>query len=199
MNTITKQFDVYEFDELSDESKEKVLQKFYEINVDYGEWYEFTLDDFREMIKKEYGLDFDKVYFNLEYRYRTLNFDKIWIDNIDKFIKGFKKDKIGKKDINFSYKIARALREGEITISFDNSYRCGEGYTTISYSDYTDKGITDKYSYLEDLQEWFNDIIVSKLLGRLTEEYEYLTSQEQIIETIKANEYKFLENGEVFN
>ena len=111
MQTITKEYKVFEFDELSDDVKQKVIEKYYDINVDFSDWYEFVIDDFKEQIKEKYGLDFDKeVYFDIEYRNRNLYFKKIWIDDIKKFIKGFKKDKIAKGDINFSYKIAKALK-----------------------------------------------------------------------------------------
>jgi hypothetical protein len=195
METITKQYEVFEFDELTDDVKQKVIEKYYDINVDFSDWYEFVIDDFKEQIKEKYGLDFDKeVYFDIEYRYRHLCFNKIWIDDIKKFIKGFKKDKIAKGDINFSYKIAKALKQEEIIISFENHRE----HTSINYSDYSKNAITDKYKYLDDLQDWFNDNVVNALLKRLTDEYEYLTSKESIIDTIKANEFKFLSDGERF-
>jgi hypothetical protein len=194
MELITKQYKVLEFDELSEDTKQKVIEENYGINTEYYDWYEFATDDFKEQIKEKYGLEFDKVYFDIEYRNRHLYFNKIYISDIKKFIKGFKRDKISKGDVNFSHKIAKALREDEIIIGFEN-YR---EHTSISYNDYTKNSITDKYKYLEDLQDWFNDNVVKELLKRLTDEYEYLTSKESIIDTIKANDFKFLENGERF-
>jgi hypothetical protein len=195
MEIITKQYKIFEFDELTDEIKQKVIEKNYDINVELSNWYEFVIYNFREEIKEKYGLDFDDdIYFDIEYRDRHLCFKKIWIDNINKFIKGFKKDNIGKKDIDFSYKIARALRNDEIIINFENNRE----HTNISYNDYSKNNLTNKYNYLDDLQSWFNDNIINELLKRLTNEYEYLTSEESIIDTIKANEYKFLENGDIF-
>jgi hypothetical protein len=198
MQTITKQYKVFDFNELNEDIQEKVVNENYEINVDY-EWYKFCVEDFKEYLKKNYGLEFDKVYFNLEYRYRHLSFDKICIADINKFIKGFKKDNIAKSDKNFSYKITKLLRNDEIRITFDKQYYAGgKEKNIISYSDYSKNAITDKYKYLEGLQEWFNEKIIEELLKILSEEFEYLTSKESIVDTINANEFKFLENGERF-
>jgi len=198
MQTITRDYKVFEFSELSEEAKEKVIQDNYDININY-EWWEFVIEGVKERLLKNYGLEFDKVFFDLEYRYRHLYFNKIWIENIKQFIKGFKRDnKI--KDVNFSYKINKAINQDEITFNFENSYYGGgDGKTILSYNDYTQNAVTDKYKFLENLQEWFNEEIVDKMLSELTQEYDYLTSKEAIIESIEANDFKFLENGEFFN
>lgn len=50
MRTITKTINLYQFSELSQKAKEKVLKKLYDINTNC-EWYDFIFDDF--MVKCE--------------------------------------------------------------------------------------------------------------------------------------------------
>jgi hypothetical protein len=48
---------------------------------------------------------------------------------------------------------------------------------------------------LDDIENDFLSNILSDYLTMLTKEYEYKTSEESIIETIKANSYEFDEDG----
>ena len=54
---------VYKFDELSDEAKEKVLEKHRDINVDDSHWYEFTMEMWKEKLK-EAGFDDAEIHFS---------------------------------------------------------------------------------------------------------------------------------------
>lgn len=53
-------------------------------------------------------------------------------------------------------------------------------------------------SYLTDFQEENIDFMKDAYLSILTNEYDYLTSEKAIIETIEANEYEFYEDGALF-
>ena len=53
MRTITKKYKVYSFQELDEETKEKVLENFRGINVEFDEWY---YDEMLNEIAKDYGL-----------------------------------------------------------------------------------------------------------------------------------------------
>jgi hypothetical protein len=54
-----KKVKVFEFDELSDESKERAVRHFRETNVDY-EWYESTYEDAEQAGIKITGFDIDR-------------------------------------------------------------------------------------------------------------------------------------------
>jgi len=54
---------VYQFRELSENAKEKVLKKFREINVENGTWYESTIDFWKEKLA-EHGFNDAKIYFS---------------------------------------------------------------------------------------------------------------------------------------
>lgn len=53
----------------------------------------------------------------------------------------------------------------------------------------------NKHRHGEDNEEQFEKDLLEDYLKILQEEYDYLTSEEAIIETIKANEYEFYEDG----
>lgn len=50
-----------------------------------------------------------------------------------------------------------------------------------------------------DLEEEFLDSLCEDYRIMLRKEFEYLTSEESLIESIEANGYEFLSNGEIFN
>lgn len=52
---------------------------------------------------------------------------------------------------------------------------------------------------IEDLESDFLDKLCTCYLKILRDEYEYLTSEESIIETFEANEYTFTAEGKMFN
>lgn len=57
IETITRE--LYKFDELSEESQEKVLESLYDINVNY-DWWEFIFYDAEEIGLKLYAFDLDR-------------------------------------------------------------------------------------------------------------------------------------------
>ncbi len=103
METITRDFKVFDFSELSEEAKEKVIEHFYDFNVNF-DWWEFVVEGFKEKLKQDYGLEFDKIFFDIEYRYRHLFFNKIWIEDTKQFIKGFKKENYKDKNLKLKEK-----------------------------------------------------------------------------------------------
>lgn len=50
----------------------------------------------------------------------------------------------------------------------------------------------------DELDTEFERALGEEYLSILRQEYEYLTSEEAIIEAIKANEYEFLDDGKIF-
>ncbi len=55
----TKTVNLYKFNELSEEAKEKAIEKLYDINVNY-EWWESTHDDAENIKLKITGFDIDR-------------------------------------------------------------------------------------------------------------------------------------------
>jgi hypothetical protein len=64
-----------------------------------------------------------------------------------------------------------------------------------------DGELADEYTVdklLDELNAEFQRALGEEYLSILRKEYEYLTSEEAIIETIQANEYEFTEDGKMF-
>jgi hypothetical protein len=158
---------LYSFDELSEEAKEKAIEKLYDLNVDY-EWWEMTYDDASQI-----GLEIEE--FDLDRRC---------------YCKG--------KFINSAPEVAEAIIE-------NHGKHC-ETYTTAkTFLDDLNK-LTGKYENIEDCPEDDIEELENEFLKSLCEDYriilsnefDYLTSKEVIIETIKANEYDFTEDGKLY-
>lgn len=183
MQTITKQYDIYSFDELSEEAKEKAIEKLYDINVDY-EWYDMTVsEDFSSKLA-EIGLSGSKVYFDLD-RGSYLYYDDLSIIDSKKFLQACKFD-LRKNP----YK--QIIDEDGLELDKQH-YGGGQAKNFIDV--YYTIGISNKD--IEIMQELL-DSTMEEFLSQLRKEYEYLTDREAIEDTIQANEYQFLENGSLF-
>src|SRR5574343_1879008 len=63
METITKQYNVYEFDELTNDAKEYAINHFRDLQSDDTFWSECIIDD-AKTIGKLIGIDIDNIYFS---------------------------------------------------------------------------------------------------------------------------------------
>lgn len=170
MRTITKTVYVYTFDELDAKAQEKAIQSFSEINVDY-EWWETTYDDAKEVGIKITSFDIDRGQ-NCEGDFLT---DAVSV--AEKIVKNHGK-------ACESYKTAKTFLSDVKVIK----------------AKYQDKDCDNGLTYegekaIEDCEEGFKMSILEDYRIMLQKEYEYQTSSEAIIETIKANEYEFTKEG----
>lgn len=170
MKTITTTTTVYNFSELSDEAKQNAIEKLWHLNAGH-EWWESTYDD-AERIGLQIGeFDID--------RRNMIKGDLKWSgkDVADAIIKEHGPD-------CDTYKLA-----SNFLIDYKN--HCTEFDGNL---DNEDEEFEDSYIYSE-LEIDFKRDLLEEYLCMLRNEYEYQTSEAQIIESIEANEYDFLENG----
>jgi len=192
-----KEIKLYKFDELSEEAKEKAIEKLYDINVDDSYWYECTIDDAKE-IGKLMGIDISNIYFSGfssqgdgacfegKYTYRK---------NSVKELKAYApQDEVLHTIVKDLYKIQKSAFYRLYARVKHRGHYSHEYCTEIDvYNDENDEQETTKEQedglteVLRDFMRW--------IYRTLQKEYEYQTSQESIIETIKANEYEFTEDG----
>lgn len=180
--------------ELSGDALQSVLEKHGEINIDHKWW---EMDETPELDMKELGFEIDtnKMSWDLEPRYRQLYFlsDGIQIENYTILLKKLK------KDLKLSKDIVEAIEAGKIEFYFDTRHYGGNsGRTLFGINDYTDKSITDNIKGTnidEALQEWFDFNVVEHLLKYYKSQYDYLMSEEAMIETLDANELLFTKDG----
>src|SRR3990167_1190316 len=163
MKTIT--VNLYSFNELSKEAKEKALQNLIDINVDYN-WWESTYEDAANIGLKitSFGLDRDshaKGEFSI---YPTEAANKILSEHGENCE---------------TYKTAKNYLE-EIKVIDETT---------------EDEGQEE----LTDIQEEFLKSLLEDYSIILQKEYEYLTSEKALIETIEANDYTFEADGTMNN
>jgi hypothetical protein len=162
---------IYKFSELTEHNQKKVLEKYYDINVDYN-WWESTYDDAEQIGLKinEFSVDFDRP----------------------KWAKG---------------EFQLSPHEVAANIIRDHGNECETYKTTQTFLD-TVNEIQGKYEELEgedyenemiEIEDEFLNFLLNDYVDILIKEYEYLTTDKQIIETIEANDIEFLEDGTVFN
>lgn len=192
MKEITKTYKVFEFSELSKEAQQKVLTDLYDINTEY-DWWWGEYDDFdsqleavgikAEQTDKKVGSYYSRFYFDLD-RSDYLYINKAVVVDQEKLLRAS-----GVTDENY---IKKAVENDSLYIGTE---RMGGGY---AYNYVDDQSGELSEEVVDKVQEFVKGLL-DKFKKQLKDEYEYLTSEDCIKDTIEGNEYTFLENGEMFN
>lgn len=177
------------FNELTDEEKEEVIEMYRSINVSFG-WYEHLIEDFLSEIKEKTGIELksEDVVFNLD---RRANFG-VYSNPVFNAICE-----------KFGDEISDIFGSKKIGVFFSEFPTMGWNYTDfenfkISFYNYVSE---DREKEIKE--EIFNILetickLSQKYFNLLNEEYEYLISDEAVIETIEANEYMFSDDLRVY-
>ena len=171
MKTIKVQ--VYSFNELSEEAKNVAIEKMSSINVEH-DWWEFIYEDAKNIGLKITSFDLDR---NRHAKGEFLLHANEVAQNI---LNSHGKD-------CETYKTAFNFTE-EWQPIFNN-------YMDENHELYESEEAEEQMLKIED--DFLNSLLEDYSII-LQNECEYLQSEECIIETIEANEYQFLENGERF-
>jgi len=152
---------LYSFEELKEDIKEKVIQNNYDINVEH-DWWECTYNDMASVGIKVEGFDIFRYFYaeiSINDMHETCNLILKW--------------------------------HGEKCNTYKIAKRYISRYDEINHQKSNDNEI-------ENLNQEYKKYFSSEVLGILGREYQYLTSEKGIIETFEANEFEFLENGNVW-
>lgn len=201
---------VYQFDELSDEAKEKAREWYRQGNCDDSFWSECTIDDAKE-IGKLLGMDIDKVYFSCFWsQVDGACFEGTWRAGDIKLEK-LKEYAPQDKEL---HRIGEQL--AELAVKYPDGYFGVKHRGHYSHSGCTSFDVElpnakeDELEYdspefkllqveigedEETLIELARDFM-NWIYKALEQEWDYQNSDEQVDETIRANEYEFLESGE---
>ena len=173
----------YKFDELSETAQERALNELRYINVEY-DWWEDSYDTIRTA-GKLIGLEIDGIYFDA-YLYCTFDASYEYVRGAAKAVKaefpqdtelhGIAKDLQALQKRHF-YSLSCDVREARDMNRY-SCFRFGEDYDCEDLGD-----------IIDDFAHW------ARIL--LRDEYEYLTSDEAVKETIEANGYEFTEGGKL--
>lgn len=175
---------LYTIDELLGDpaAKDKALNHFWSLNVEH-DWWEHIYEDAATI-----GLEITS--FDLDRKNITGKLTESLRDCCALIRKHHGKEcdtfKTARQYLKGYAKAFAAWRANEVET-------CPEAYEDHSPSDWL--GEFDD----EDLAEDFKKALLQDYLSMLQDEYDYQASEEQVLESIRANEYLFTEDGELAN
>ena len=200
MRTIN--INLYKYDELSPQAKEKALEHYSDINTDY-EWWDCTYFHWRDKLEEQ-GFSNPKIYFSgfwsqgdgacfdadIDFDTQFEQYRNYALSNgtggIQRAIKNHK---------NWIYDYL--YNETRYSIAVINHQYSHESTRQIESYCYTDtKGmLSEIYSDFEEWLESKRTDLCREIYRDLKQEYGYLSGKECIEETLRVNEYEFTQEG----
>lgn len=186
----TKTYTTYKFNELPAEAKAKVLKNNHDINTEEN-WYEYYFDEVHERLE------------DLGYNNVDISFSGFWSQgdgasftaDID-LIKWLKEH----KRLSYYKKLIKDIDSENIYGNIkriDNYY---SHYNTCNTSIYGSYLTDEKFKLVDQLMEEIESErrqLCKEIYKQLEKAYDYLTSEEAIIETLEANDYDFTLDGKI--
>jgi hypothetical protein len=195
-------FTAYSYDELSEDAKEKNLEKLYDINVDFDDWHEWIFDKWTNLLEK---MGFEEV---------TISYTGFWSqgDGASFTCKGFnvltwlKYYKACNKFRSVFGQIAGKnlpYISGQIT-RYGHYYYERSTIFNLEVLEYAGdlRSQNQFYGQVKEIINWIKDEIIDlnrQIYRDLEKEYRYQTSREQVEDTILANEYLFFADGNLIS
>lgn len=212
---------LYEFSELNEDTQKKVLQTHWNINVFDIWWSQFLRDRFKAMFKA-LNIDLSKnqsnnyFYFDIEDR-PFFSYDS-QVKLCD-FVEALNAANWGDESYLFAKlpieewqeffnspsvkRLVKLNKKGFICFYADtfHDHTTTNLGTNYGYEIYTDNDLDNTKAKLQEIGGMFRIIFksISQIcVQELTDEYNYQTSEEQIINSINANEYEFYPDGTIY-
>jgi hypothetical protein len=171
------------------------------INVDDDFWYKFSLEEWEDKLQ-DLGFDNPNISFSGFYSQGDgASFTCKSVD-VDKFLTSQKKRGEFKALLD-------GMKSGtfEVLVSLDRiDHHYSHEYTVRVNSDIWYSYETRNYSAIQELEIKLNGLVLEKarslmreIYRELEKEFEHLTSDEAVIDTIEANEYTFRADGTMEN
>ena len=186
--------------QIEPQTKQSLIEEHYYINVDNDYWYDCIIDEFIEDMWL-YGIEVEKVHFTGfcsqgdgacfegSYSYKS------------GLLKEIKEYAPKDKELHRIAKELQLIKYRGVSASIKHS---GQYYhemcANISVYQEEDDGYSDDDAPIEiadDIAELMRDLM-RWLYKSLNDQYDYLTSEEVVIEAIEANDYQFTDNGDIF-
>ena len=199
---------------------DKIIEKHHNTNVDFDDWYEFVFEDFLEDHKsKDDGLEIE---------YKDISFSGFWsqgdgasftgkvtwkyisdfikrnkssLPKMEKFIRYHKKEcEEHRPLIGYIKRIDRHYSHYN-TVNLELDYD-EDGPTNVHFCDYVKDNLFEYKGEFKDLDNMLSEELknmMKDLYKKLEETYDDLTSNEQVEESLMANEFLFDANGKIHN
>jgi hypothetical protein len=179
----TKVINTYAVEELEGSAKERALAWLRELDYD---WYDFIFEDVKKCAFI-LGIEISDIYFNMA--------DGACFNGRFSYAKGWKKELKMYAPIDRELvRIAQELQaiQAPYFYNLSGAIDCNERYkSTKAVFHWSEDNMP-----VEDLSQVFTDF-AHWIYRSLEKEYEWLTSEDQLIETAKANGYAFDSEGRV--
>jgi len=184
-----KQTTVFKFDELDERAKERARDWYREGALDY-EWWDCVYDDAKQCLALA-GFDVDRIYFSgFSSQGDGACFEGSWAAHAAKPVKAMKEHAPKDKELHRIAAAMRAIARSDKSASMSvrqSGHYYHDGCTSFSVEARTSEIEEVIIEASRDAMRW--------IYRRLEAEYEYLMSDEQVDESILANEYDFDEEG----
>lgn len=201
MRTITTETNVYDINDVKSnpELLSKVLEKYRDINVDYNWWD----DDYANHEENNNSFNITHRYFNGFYSQgdgAMFKYDGISSDLKDEFIDSLDLSSMRKEWLRNNVSVSG---KGKQSGHYYHEKSCSHYiYWEVDNGDlYCDCVF---YQWIESFSYKFEEFVIDKYEGMcsnlyscLRETYNYLTSDEAILETLECNGYEFNINGSI--
>ena len=162
----------YEFDELSPEAREHAIDELWDINVAY-DWWDCIYEDAENVGLKIAEFDLTTHYCQGDFidsaRYTAI------------------------KILQYHGETCETYQTAKVFLDTLNRF-----LEAADKDEYGELASLSDDQQVEDMELEFLRSILEDYRILLQKEYDYQTSDEAIIETTRANEYEFTENGELF-
>lgn len=185
-----KEIEVYKFNELPVDIQEEVIDRFRYYEVVF--WWEYALDEFKDRVQKEYGVEIgDDFNYSLDRDYYIV-FNDVHIDK-KIFLKAlYQEGNLSKRAYN---KLTNRTNIDEFELAIGSS-RYSNFISVHDYSDEKNGRYITDYLYDEiDLDNWFYDVISKPALKELEKTYDYLISDEVVADMMNVNDWEFTIDG----
>ncbi|WP_159477663.1 hypothetical protein [Dyadobacter sp. 3J3] len=201
---------LYSFEELPQATQKQVTQKLSGINVDYTFWYEYSYEHFKKLCALlGVGVEAKSLHFNGFYAQGDGSCFGADVDIVG-LIEGIRSrvwtssmpaSELEMQAPDISPSLFSLIKKGGIDISAKiYSHSNGIGieagmdwnYDSSKNLSNIDKSFLDMESWFQKTSKTLNDYLYRSLQA----EYEFVTSEQSVAETITANEYLFTIDGE---
>lgn len=182
---------LFRYDELSEEAKQAVVQREWDINV-HDEWYLHTIDYLKEKYGDEWNVT--NIYFSgfASQGDATFEYDGVTKKLYDRFLETL----AGRNKIVASYCDWSASGHYHHGDCCEHRIRLYADFDISYYPNCYDVMVDRLDGLWEEFVEEQYRIAAHEMYRALEKEYEFLTSEEQVVETIQCNEYEFLPDGQ---
>lgn len=192
---------VYTFDELSEEAKEKAIEKNRYVNVDISEWYYFVYGVFKHQYSNLFEIS--NIYFNgfcSQGDGAMFEYDGITDKLIDEFISQLQLTSLRKKLVKEAIYFSGS---GKHSGHYYHERTCSHSfYVESQYA--LHKNHKNIQEFIDNIAMYFEVYIEERyidlcqeLYQSLKDEYEWYISDKAITEHLIENEYEFTEQGEL--